>query len=83
MVYLIDPQTMEFLWHCPQCEECIRFPDPLSLHLAEQAGGCQGCQAKAAFECNPGLITLILDFWAWADAWPQSSSWTEAIPVTA
>ena len=79
----IDPRTGEFLWRCPQCEEYIRFPDIRAVHLAEQAGGCQGCRAKVTFERSPGLMSLFLAFWACADAWPQSTSWTEAIPVTA
>ena len=83
MMYPIDPRTREFLWCCPQCGEFIRFPGLLALQLAERAGGCQGCRARAAFEKNPGLTSLFLSFWARANAWPQSLSWTEAIPVTA
>ena len=83
MGYLIDPLTREFLWYCPQCEEHLRFHDLLALLLAEQARGCPGCQAKVIFEHNPELIDFFLDFWTHADAWPQSPSWTEVIPVTA
>jgi hypothetical protein len=81
MVYHIDPLTGEFLWRCPQCGEHIRFPSLRALYLAERAGGCQGCRARATFERNPGLIGLFLDFWARADAWPKSSSWMEAVPI--
>ncbi len=81
MIYNLDLQTGEYLWRCPQCGEHIRFPNLLALRLAERAGGCQGCRAKATFERNPGLIGLFLDFWARADAWPQSPSWMEAVPV--
>lgn len=83
MSYFVDPRTGEFLWHCPQCKEYIRVPNLMALRLAEQVGGCQGCRARAAFERNPGLTSLFLDFWVRADAWPQSHSWMEAIPVTA
>ncbi len=82
MVYHIDPLTGEFLWRCPQCGEHIRFPNLRALYLAERAGGCQGCRAKATFERNPGLIGLFLDFWARTDAWPQSSSWLEAVTAS-
>jgi hypothetical protein len=81
MVYNIDPRTGELLWHCPKCGESIHFPNLQALHLAEQAGGCQGCRAKATFEHNPELIGLFLDFWVRTDAWPKSSSWIEAIHV--
>lgn len=81
MAYHIDPLTGEYLWRCPQCEENMRFPNLLALRLVERAGGCQGCRAKATFEQNPGLIGLFLDFWVRTDAWPQSSSWIEAIQV--
>lgn len=83
MVYLMDPRTREFLWYCPQCKERIRFPNLLALRLAERAGGCQGCRAKATFEKSPGLTGLFLDFWARVDACPQSPSWIEAISVIA
>ncbi len=79
----IDPRTGGFLWYCPQCKEYIRFYNLSAMHLAEQAGGCQGCRAKATFERNPGLIGFFLNFWTRADAWPQSHSWIEAIPITA
>ena len=75
----VDLQVAEYVWHCPQCGEDVRFPNLLALCLAERAGGCQGCRAKATFEQNPGLITLFLDFWARTDGWPQSSSWVEAV----
>jgi hypothetical protein len=83
MFYSIDQQTGEFLWRCPQCQKYIRFPTVRALHLAELAGGCQGCRAKATFERSPGLISIFLEFWVCADAWPQSPSWTEAVPITA
>ena len=82
MVCLIDPRTREFLWHCPQCTERIRFPNLSALRLAERAGGCQGCRAKATFERGPELIGLFLDFWVRADACPRSPSWMEAISIT-
>jgi len=81
MIYTLDLQTRGYLWCCIQCGELIRFPNLMALHLAEQAGGCQGCRAKTTFERNPGLIGLFLDFWARADAWPQSFSWMEAVPA--
>jgi uncharacterized C2H2 Zn-finger protein len=83
MSYPIDPRTGKFLWRCPQCKEIIRFSDVSVIRLAEQAGGCQGCRAKATFERNPRLISFFLDYWTRSNAWPQSHSWTEAIPVTA
>ena len=81
MIGSLDLQTEEYLWRCPQCRERIRFPNLLGLHLAERAGGCQSCRAKATFERNPGLTGLFLDFWVRTDAWPQSSSWIETIHV--
>ena len=78
----IDPRTGEFLWHCPQCKEYIRFYNLSAMHVAERAGGCQGCRAKVTFERNPGLISFFLNFWTRANAWPQSHSWIEAIPFT-
>lgn len=69
-------------WNCPQCKRDIYFPNPLALGLAKQAGGCQGCRAKATFEKNPGLIELFADFWD-RTSYPQSSSWTEVVPVIA
>ena len=79
MIYNLDLQTGEYIWRCPQCGEHVRFPNLVALLLAEWAGGCQGCRAKATFERNPGLIGLFLDFWARSDAWPHSFSWTEAV----
>lgn len=78
----LDPQTGECLWRCPQCGELIRFGSQLAALQAERAGGCQGCRAKKTFEDNPGLIGFFLDFWAGADAWPQSHSWMAAIPAS-
>lgn len=83
MYYAIDPKTGEFLWYCPQCKEYIRFPTLMAIRLAEQAGGCQGCRARATLKRNPGLISIFLYFWSRTNGWPQSSSWMEAIPVTA
>ena len=83
MSYLIDPRTREFLWRCPQCGESIRFSDLLALQLAEDAGRCQGCRARATLQRRPELASVFLDLWEWADAWPQSSSWVQAIPVSA
>lgn len=79
MSYDLDLQTGEHLWCCPQCGETIRFPNLLALRLAERAGACQGCRARATFERNPGLVALFLDFWMRNDAWPQSNSWMEAV----
>ena len=78
----LDPLTGDVLWRCPQCGESIRFRSELAVLQAERAGGCQGCRAKATFEGNPGLIGFFLDFWAGADAWPQSHSWMAAIPAS-
>ncbi len=83
MVHPIDPQTGQFLWRCPQCKRYIRFSTLLAIELAERAGGCQGCRAKRTIERHPGLVSFYLDFWSRAGAWPQSLSWTEALPVTA
>jgi hypothetical protein len=83
MFHPIDPRTGEFLWHCPQCKEYIRFYSLSAMELAERAGKCQGCRAKAAFEKNPELIGYFLYFWNRSNAWPQSHSWMEAIPITA
>ena len=83
MIHSIDPQTGDFLWRCPQCKKYIRFSSLLAIQLAEQAGGCQGCRAKVTFENDPRLISFFMDFWTRAGAWPQSLSWTEALPVTA
>ncbi len=83
MHYPVDIRTGEFLWRCPQCKAYIHFLDLRALHLAEREGICQGCRAKATFETSPGLMNYFLAFWAYADAWPQSLSWTEAVPVAA
>jgi hypothetical protein len=32
---------------------------------------------------TPVLINAFLDFWTRTNAWPQSPSWMEALPVTA
>ena len=81
MMYHLDPQTGEFLWRCPECGQSIHLQSQLAVCLAERAGRCQGCRAKVEFEQNPGLVGFFLDFWARADAWPQSDSWMEAIPA--
>ena len=83
MSYSIDPQTGEFLWKCPQCDEYIHLYTFWAIDLATQAEGCRGCRAKATLEMNPGLFDLFLDFWTRSNAWPQSHSWVEAIPITA
>lgn len=83
MFYLTDPQTGYLVWCCPQCKALIHSFSPLPIRLAEQGGGCQGCRAQATLKQNPGLVSFFMDFWTRADAWPQSASWIEAIPVTA
>lgn len=77
----LDPQTGEHIWRCPQCKASIRFHSELAVTQAEKAGGCHGCRARATFRKNPGLVGFFVDFWARADAWPQSNSWLEAIPA--
>jgi predicted RNA-binding Zn-ribbon protein involved in translation (DUF1610 family) len=79
VMQILDPQTGEYLWHCPECGETIRLSSPAAVRLAEQAGRCQGCRAKATFQQKPELIGLFLDFWVRADAWPQSDSWLDAV----
>ncbi|MGD2040419.1 MAG: hypothetical protein PVH11_06315 [Anaerolineae bacterium] len=81
MTYHLDPKTQEYLWRCPQCGASIRLASELAVSQVRRAGACQGCRAKAVLERNPALVGLYLDFWARADAWPQSDSWLEAIPV--
>jgi hypothetical protein len=76
----LDPRTGEYLWRCPECGEIIRLSGPTALCLVQRAGRCQGCRARATFKQNPGLTAFFLDFWARADAWPQSDSWMTAIP---
>ena len=41
---------------------------------------CQGCRARISFIKNPELVGLFLDFWYRTGAFPQSTSWLEAIP---
>lgn len=77
---VLDPQTGEYLWRCPECGEIIRLSGPMALCLVQRAGRCQGCRARATFKQNPGLVSFFLDFWARTDAWPQSDSWMAAIP---
>ena len=72
-----------YWWRCPQCGMFIRFSSLLAVQLAAQAGGCQGCRVKAILKSNPALIVACLDFWTRTDAWPQSPSWMEAIPIIA
>ena len=81
MNHHLDSQTQECLWRCPQCGASIRLANKVAVFLAQRAGGCQGCRAKAAFERDQTLIGLYLDFWARTDAWPQSDSWLTAIPA--
>ena len=78
----LGPRTGKCLWRCPQCEELIRLESQLAVSQAERAGGCQGCRAKKTFQTKPGLISFYLDFWISTDAWPQSHSWIEALPVS-
>jgi hypothetical protein len=80
MMHILDPQTGEYRWRCPECGETIRFSSPTAVCLAERAGRCHGCRARVTF--NPGLIGFFLDFWARAEAWPQSDSWMDAMPAT-
>ena len=82
MTQIIHPHTGEYLWRCPECGETIRLSSQAAVCLAEQAGRCQGCRAKATFQLRPGLIGFFLDFWARADAWPQSDSWMAAVPMS-
>jgi hypothetical protein len=82
MNYHLDPQTGEFLWCCPQCRKTIWLQSERAVILAEHAGACQGCRAKATFERQPELIGIFLDFWSRSGAWPQSASWMEAIPLS-
>ena len=63
-------------------QETHLLSNPDALNLAKQAGGCQGCRAKATFEKDPTLIALFLEFWGRTD-YPQSPSWTEVVPVIA
>jgi hypothetical protein len=76
---VLNPLTGEYLWRCPRCAETIRLCNEVAVRLAEWAGGCQGCRAKAAFERNPGLVGFFVDFWSRACAWPQSDSWMKAV----
>jgi len=69
-----------FKWKCPKCGEEISFPTLGALSLAERAGGCQGCRAKATIEKNPGLMGLFLGFWE-KYGFPQSVSWTQTLEV--
>jgi len=70
-------------WTCPKCNTCVEFPNEGARELAERAGGCQGCRAKATLEEKPELAKLFVDFWARYDDWPQSPSWTGALPEVA
>ena len=81
-MYHLDPQTVEFLWRCPLCGETIRLQSQTEVSQAEQAGGCEGCRAKATFQRTPEMIGLLVALWARSDAWPQSVSWMEAIPTS-
>ena len=81
MMQILDPQTGEYLWCCPECGEVIRLSCEAAVCLAESSGRCQGCRVKATFQQNPGLVGLFLDFWARADAWPQTDSWIDAVPM--
>ena len=78
-MYVLDPRTGRYLWHCPECGATIRLTSPEAVRLVEQAGRCQGCRASAAFRRDPGLASFYLDFWTRTDTWPQSDSWLEAI----
>lgn len=74
----MDKRLIE--WACPKCKTTVLFPTLLALSLAERAGGCQGCRAKATFEKKPELMALFLDFWG-RRGFPQSASWTQALEV--
>lgn len=76
---VLNPLTGEYLWRCPSCGQTIRLSNEVAVRLAERAGGCQGCRAKAAFQRNPGLVGFFVDFWSRAGAWPQSDSWMQAV----
>ena len=81
MMQIPDARTDEHLWCCPECGETIRLSSKAAVCLAKRAGRCQGCRVRATFQHNPGLVGFLLDFWAKADAWPQSDSWMDAVPV--
>lgn len=76
----LEAQAQQVRWPCPECGEIIRLTGLLAARLAERAGRCQGCRARATLERNPGLAGFFLDFWARTGAWPQSDSWLAAVP---
>jgi hypothetical protein len=81
-MYHLHPETAEFLWRCPLCGQSLRFQTQAEVNLAEQAGACEGCRAKAMFKRTPEMIGLLVALWARSDAWPESVSWMEAIPAS-
>jgi hypothetical protein len=82
MRHILDPKSGQYQWCCPECGEIIRLSSETAVRLAKRAGRCQGCRARATFKQNPGLVGFFLDFWARADAWPQSASWLDAVPAS-
>jgi hypothetical protein len=80
MMHILDPQTGEYRWRCPECGETIRLSSPTAVCLVQRAGRCQGCRARVTFKQNPELVGFYLDFWARTNAWPQSDSWMDAMP---
>lgn len=70
-------------WLCPKCNTHVGFPNACARDLARQAGGCQGCRARATLERKPELIELFVGFWTRCDGWPTSPSWTSVLPEAA
>ena len=80
-----DLQTDRYFGLCRQCRERITHDTLDGLYhelMANDQKCCQGCRARLSLERNPGLIGLFLEFWYRTGAFPQSSSWMEAIPQT-
>lgn len=69
-------------WTCSNCGVTVSFSNEGARGLAIQAGGCQGCRARTTFNKKRGLLGLFLEFWE-RTSYPTSSSWTEAVEVTA
>ncbi len=80
-----DVQAGQYFVLCPQCRERIIYDTLDSLYhelISSDRKCCQGCRARTSFERNPELVGLFLDFWYRTGAFPQSTSWLEAIPQT-
>jgi DNA-directed RNA polymerase subunit RPC12/RpoP len=78
----VHPLTGELLWRCPHCGHSIRCQNLTELDQLEDDAACEGCRARELFERNPEMIGFAVDMWARLDAWPQSSVWMEAIPLS-